>query len=197
MFDTSININLQGSLVQLIPLTLKHNIHLYSILESFPDLMQYSPSVINSLKTAEDYISTALKERAAGRAYPFAVQHAVNGQIYGTTRFGNISSVHNRLEIGWTFLTPEVHGTGINTEMKFLMLTHAFESLKCNRVELKTDRRNLQSRKAILKLGAQEEGTLRSHTLMSDGHRRDTVYYSILQNEWSSIKEMLKQKLNI
>ena len=179
----------------MIPLQRDHAPALHAILRSTPDLMQYSPSVINSLESADVYIQNALAEKTEGRAYPFAVRHRESGHILGTTRFGNIANNHKRLEIGWTFLTPEVHGTGINTEMKYIMLAYAFVDLACNRVEFKTDARNMQSRKAILKIGGKEEGILRSHTLMSDGHRRDTVYFSILQNEWPEVKLVLQSKL--
>ena len=195
MFETSTDIILEGNRVRLTPLTPDHAINLYSILQDSPKLMQFSPSVINSIETAQEYIRVALNAKKQGRAYPFAVLESSSQTVLGTTRYGNISSIHNRLEIGWTFLNPLVHGTGINTEMKYLMLNHAFEELTCNRVELKTDSRNLQSRKAILKLGAKEEGTLRSHTLMSDGYRRDTVYYSILKGEWPQIKTNLISRI--
>ncbi len=120
---------------------------------------------------------------------PFAIFN--QGEMAGTTSFGNISLHDKRIEIGWTWLGKKHQGTGLNPKVKLLLLSFAFEQLGMERVELKTDVNNLASRKAMLKIGATEEGILRSHTLMAFGNRRDTIYYSILKTEWPSVKERL------
>ena len=123
-----------------------------------------------------------------GTRYTFIILDKASGKIAGSTSYGNISDTDKRLEIGWTWLSKEFRGSGLNRHCKFLLLRYAFEELDYERVELKTDTQNLRSRKAMLKLGATEEGILRSHTLMHDGRRRDTTYYSILKSEWEHIK---------
>ena len=111
------------------------------------------------------------------------------------TSFGNISTKDRRLEIGWTWIDKESQGTGLNKYCKHLMLSHAFEKLIMQRVEFKTDNRNNQSKKAIEKIGGTFEGILRSHTLMLDGYRRDTAYYSILKNEWDRINNTIFKEI--
>jgi RimJ/RimL family protein N-acetyltransferase len=104
-------------------------------------------------------------------------------------------ATHRRIEIGFTWIVPRLRRTRVNTEAKLLQLTHAFESLGAVRVEFKTDARNERSRSALLRIGAKEEGTLRSHMLCWDGHRRDSVYFSILDTEWPDVKARLSRKL--
>ena len=120
--------------------------------------------------------------------YPFLIFDKQQQQYAGSTSFGNISNPNARIEIGWTWIGTNFQRTGLNRANKFLMLQYAFETLGFERVELKTDGRNLQSRTAMEKIGATPEGILRSHTVMSDGYRRDTHYYSILKSEWHKIK---------
>jgi RimJ/RimL family protein N-acetyltransferase len=114
----------------------------------------------------------------------FAVVEKASGRIAGATAFGNYSARDQRVEIGWTWLGGPFQGTGINQSMKKLMLDYCFEELKLKRVEIKTDVLNMPARMALLKFGAVEEGVLRSHTLMTHGRRRDTIYYSVLASEW-------------
>lgn len=118
----------------------------------------------------------------------FTIVEKSTGKIAGSTSFGNFSPRDHRIEIGWTWLGKEFQGTGINQEMKYLMLEYCFEKLELKRVEIKTDVLNLPARHALLKLGAIEEGILRSHTLMVKGRRRDTIYYSVLPEDWEKIK---------
>lgn len=145
------------------------------------DLLAYSPSNITTKYDLLKYFETALKAKEQGIAYPFLIFDKSQQAYAGSTRFGNISLQNQRLEIGWTWLGKAFQGTGLNQNVKSLMLSYAFENLNCERVEFKADSRNLQSRKAMEKIGAIYEGCLRSHTLMPDGFRRDTVYYSILK----------------
>jgi RimJ/RimL family protein N-acetyltransferase len=116
-------------------------------------------------------------------------------KIVGSTRFANIEREHRRAEIGWTWLNPAYWRTAMNTEAKYLMLRHAFEQWKCVRVELKTHAKNTRSRTAIARLGAKEEGTLRHHMIQPDGSYRDSVYYSILDEEWPAVKKRLEERL--
>ncbi len=117
------------------------------------------------------------------------------GRVIGSTRYGNIERVHHRLEIGWTWVARQWQRSAINTEAKYLLLRHAFETLKCIRVELKTDSLNESSRAAILRIGAREEGTFRNHMITASGRIRHTVYFSILDSEWPGVKTRLESKL--
>ena len=135
------------------------------------------------LSNAEDFEEWAAGHFSGDRLQ-FVVMDKVSGKIAGATAFGSFSPRDQRIEIGWTWLGKEFQGTGINSQMKKLMLDYCFEVLKVKRVEIKTDVLNLPARKALLKIGATEEGVLRSHTLMTHGRRRDTIYYSFLEGEW-------------
>lgn len=186
---------LETDRIKLIPMMLDHLGDLYAILEKEPDLLKYSPSVVESQDHMKSYIDSALSAKAKGLAYPFIILDKESDLIIGSSRYGNISAVNSRLEIGWTWIKKSFHGSGINTHMKYLMLEYAFETLNVCRVELKSDARNLQSRRAMEKIGAQYEGLLRSHTYMPGDQRRDTVYYSILDNEWLKVKIQLLARM--
>ena len=134
-----------------------------------------------------DYVDKALAVRDAGNALPFVVRDA-GGTIVGSTRFGDIDAVHRRAQIGWTWYAKRVQRTGLNTEAKALLLTHAFEAMACRRVEFYTHVLNHASRAAIARLGAKEEGILRNHMRMPDGHWRDTVVFSIIDSEWPAVR---------
>jgi N-acetyltransferase len=125
----------------------------------------------------------------------FATVERASGKVIGSTRFMNIDRANRRVEIGSTWIIPAWQLTTVNTEAKFLMLRHAFEEWRCIRVELKTDALNQKSRKAILRIGAKEEGTLRKHVITWTGRARDSVYFSILDSEWPEVKARLEQKL--
>ena len=137
------------------------------------------------------YIEAALDEQKRGVSLPFVTIEKSSGEIVGSTRFGNIDRQNRRVEIGWTWINPKWQRTAINTEAKFLMLEQAFENWKCIRVELKTDALNEQSRNAILRIGATEEGILRQHLITDSGRFRDSVYFSIIDAEWEKVKENL------
>lgn len=121
-----------------------------------------------------------------GERLQFTVLEKASGKVAGATAFGNYSPRDQRIEIGWTWLGKAFQGTGINQAMKKLMLDYCFGELKLKRVEIKTDVLNMPARMALLKLGAIEEGILRSHTLLTHGRRRDTIYYSVLEGEWDT-----------
>jgi RimJ/RimL family protein N-acetyltransferase len=151
------------------------------------------------LKTTDDmrrYIETALKWQAEGTALPFATIEKGSGKAVGSTRYANIERTHRRLEIGWTWITPSWQRTAVNTEAKYLMLRHAFETLGCIRVELKTNSLNRKSRDAMLRIGAKEEGILRNHMINPDGSIRHTAYYSVIDSEWPEVKKRLEEKLS-
>jgi N-acetyltransferase len=143
----------------------------------------------------KEYIAGARTAQSAGNALPFAIVDRSTGRAVGSTRFGNFEPAHRRVEIGLTWLGTPWQRTAFNTEAKCLLLTHAFESLGLNRVEFKTDVLNARSRKAILRLGAVEEGVLRRHMIMRNGRVRDSVYYSIIAAEWPAVKANLRGRL--
>lgn len=143
----------------------------------------------------ESYILTALTEQEEKKSLPFIIIRKKDQKIVGTTRYMNIESVIRRLEIGSTWYAKSSQRTGVNTESKYLLLKHAFESLGCLAVELRTHWINHQSRAAIERLGAKLDGVLRNHRIASDGTLRDTVVYSILNSEWPMVKSHLEFKL--
>ena len=157
-----------------------------------PEIWRFTPSRIHDEADLVKYLETACNMYENGQRYPFVIRDLRTGEIAGSTSFGNYSAKDQRVEIGWTWLGRKFQGTGLNKLCKSMLLQYAFEELNCLRVELKTDSMNQQSRKAMLKLGFKEEGILRSHTLMHDGRRRDTIYYSMLADEWDVIKEVLR-----
>jgi RimJ/RimL family protein N-acetyltransferase len=141
------------------------------------------------------HVREMLAAQAAGTMLPFVTIERHTGRVIGATRFMNIEPAHRRLEIGGTWIARPWQRTVVNTEAKYLMLRHSFEVLGCIRVELKTDALNARSRNAILRIGAQEEGTLRQHMITWSGRVRDTVYFSILDSEWPRVKMGLEAKL--
>jgi RimJ/RimL family protein N-acetyltransferase len=159
-------------------------------------LWEFTPGAVRSREEMADYVSAALRTRDEGSALPFVIVEAAGGRVVGSTRFGNIAPEHGRLEIGWTWIAPAWQRTRVNTEVKFLMLRHAFEVMGANRVELKTDALNQRSRRAILRIGAKEEGILREHMITASGRCRDTVYYSILRSEWNGVFSALSKKID-
>ncbi|MGB3542786.1 GNAT family N-acetyltransferase [Rubrivirga sp.] len=181
---------LGGAHVRLEPLTLDHLDALAAVgLEH--DLWRLALSDVRTRADLEGYLRTDLEDQEAYTALPFATvsleSHqagAANETVVGSTRFGNMAPDHRRVEIGWTWITPGWQRTAINTAAKLLMVRHAFEERGCQRVELKTDARSRRSRNAMLRIGATEEGTLRKHVVTDSGHVRDTVYFSVLDDEW-------------
>jgi len=180
---------LENSRVRLEPLNESHFKELLPIVENYPNLLQLSPSPFGTPEKLKENIEIAINGRIEKQRYPFVIFDKQKHRYVGSTSFGSISVKDKRIEIGWTWLDKEVQGSGINFFCKHLLLKYAFEVLEYERVELKTDSRNLQSRKAIEKIGAKFEGELRSHTVMPDGFRRNTVYYSILKDEWKAIED--------
>lgn len=187
-------VTLEGGRFRLEPLADTHHAALCAVgLDD--DLWRWTPKPVRTPDEMADYIAFALAERAAGRALPFAIIDKATGGAIGSTRFGAIEPAHRRVEIGWTWLARPYHRTAANTEAKYLLLRHAFETLGCIRVELKTDSLNERSRAALRRIGAREEGTLRNHMITASGRIRDTVYYSILEGEWPEVKRLLERRL--
>jgi RimJ/RimL family protein N-acetyltransferase len=141
------------------------------------------------------YIETALAMRENNGAMPFAVREAASGEIIGSTRFFNVEAAHRRLEIGHTWYAKRVQRTALNTEAKLLLLGHAFETLKAIAVEFRTHFMNQPSRTAIARLGAKQDGILRNHQIGRDGVARDTVVFSIIENEWPAVRANLRFRL--
>ena len=141
------------------------------------------------------YVHLALENQRKGIDLPFVAIDLASGAVAGSTRYMAIDTKHKRVEIGSTWLNPRYQRTPVNTEAKFLMLAHAFETLGCIRVEFKTHHRNAQSQNALKRIGAIHEGTLRQHMIHTDGTLRDSVYFSILDTEWPTVKTMLEAKL--
>jgi N-acetyltransferase len=187
-------VTLQGDHVRLEPLTPGHHSALCeSCLDE--DLWRWMPRRVRDPEQMREYIATALREQEQGLSLPFATVEVASGRVVGSTRFMNIAGPHRRVEIGSTFIARPWQRTAVNTEAKYLMLGHAFETLGCLRVELKTDSLNERSRAAILRLGATEEGTFRNHMVLDDGRIRHTVYYSIIDSEWPDLRARLRAKL--
>ena len=174
------NLILENEKVLLRPMT-QQDFPLLQTLASDPSMWIY---FTHDLSIPEEFDAWAIPH-FAGERLQFTVIDKEKDQIAGATAFGSFSPRDQRLEIGWTWLGKAFHGTGINQAMKKLMLDYCFSELKLKRVEIKTDVLNLPARKALLKFGAVEEGILRSHTLMTHGRRRDTIYYSVLEGEWN------------
>jgi len=188
--DTRPDLILQGTYVRLEPLAHAHVASLWEVVND-PEIWRWTSS-ITSRDDLERYVDAALEARAAGSAVPFATIDRTSGRPVGSTRFGSIERDHRRVEIGWTWIARAWQRTALNTEAKYLMLRHAFETWGCNRVELKTDALNERSRNAIRRIGAVEEGILRHHMVCDDGRLRDSVYYSILAGEWPGVKARLE-----
>ena len=187
-------VTLAGRHVRLVPLTLEHVPALWEV-GNDDDLWRWTLSHPRSEDDMRRYVQAALDRRAEGGAMPFATLEAATGRVIGSTRYHNIEPPHRRVEIGYTFVARPWQRTPANTEAKFLMLRHAFESLGCVRVELRTNALNQRSRNAILRIGGVEEGTLRRHMADDAGRFRDTVYFSILDDEWPGVKERLEARL--
>jgi RimJ/RimL family protein N-acetyltransferase len=187
-------VTLEGNHVRLEPLTLGHLDALCEVgLEA--DLWRWTTSQLRTRDDMRKYLETAVVWQKAGTAVPFATVLKAGNKVIGSTRFANIEVPHRKAEIGWTWIGKPWQRSPVNTEAKYLMLRHAFEVWKCVRVELKTNALNQVSRRAIGRIGGQEEGTLRRHMINDDGSFRDTVYFSIIEPEWPQVKHDLEAKM--
>lgn len=187
---------LEGERVRLEPM---RRDHLAALTEAgrFDELWKWTTARATTPETMADYMEAALAQADALTALPFVTIDKPSAAIVGSTRFGNIDPVNRRAEIGWTWISPQFQRTYVNSEAKYLMLRHAFDVWSCVRVELKTDVLNEKSRASMLRLGAVEEGVLRRHILTHSGRFRDTIYYSILDDEWPAVRARLEARLRI
>jgi RimJ/RimL family protein N-acetyltransferase len=185
---------LEGRHVRLEPLSQAHEESLIAAAVD-GELWNSTVTIVPSRATMSAYIASALDAQAQGLELPFVIIRKSPGQVVGSTRFYSIERDHRRVEIGYTWLAASAQRTGVNTEAKLLLLTHAFERLRCIRVEFVTDILNHQSRTAILRLGAKQEGILRNHMVMPNGRLRDSVCFSIIEAEWPEVKAGLEAKL--
>ncbi len=188
-FNFSENLVFENERVLLRPLSEDDFEYLLPIALSDEKLLQFSPNQICSEELLGKYIQMAIEERRKGNRYTFIVFDKKANQYAGSTSFMNLSNKDKRIEIGATFYGKPFQKTDLNRNCKFLLMRYIFESLEFERLEFRTDERNIASRTAIEKIGGQYEGTLRSHTLMSDDFRRNTVCYSILRNQWKGLKK--------
>jgi len=194
--DIVVPVTLEGSVVRLEPIRHDHADLFWDVAKNnLEDIFRWIPY---SVRTPEDFralVDKAFTEQERGESVVFATVDRASGRVIGSTRFMNVDRANRRVEIGSTWIAPEWQRTAVNTEAKFLMLRHAFDVWGCMRVELKTDALNQKSRNAILRIGAKEEGTLRRHLVTWTGRVRDTVYFSILDEEWAGVKEKLEARL--
>jgi RimJ/RimL family protein N-acetyltransferase len=159
-----------------------------------PELFQFMSTFIKSDDDLKRFIGQALSDRIEGKSIPFIIIDKKTNTVAGSTRFGNLEVQHKKAEIGWTWLGKEFHNTGLNKAMKYVMLQYAFETMGLNRVEIKTNEHNQRSRRAIESIGGQYEGLLRNHMINEDGTVRNTVYYSIIKEEWPGVKDRIFSK---
>jgi len=159
------------------------------------DLFAHFPYVLSTPDDLARWIDEMLRAQDAGAAVPFVTVDGASGRVAGSTSFLAIDRAHHRAEIGSTWVSPPWQRTAVNTEAKYLMLRHAFETAGANRIEFKTDARNTRSRAALRRIGAREEGIFRNHMVMPDGRLRDSVYFSVIADEWPDVKAALEAKL--
>lgn len=186
---------LEGRYVRLEPVNIDHKSGLCRAITD-GELWQLFFTLVPHPDNIDEFLQNALQAQADGDGLAFGTIDKSTGTVVGSTRFMRASPTNKRVEIGFTFLAKSFQGTRINTEAKLLMLSHAFETLKLNRVEFLTDFLNSRSRAAIARLGAKQEGVLRNHVVMPDGRVRDSVLFSIIANEWPGVKQNLQFRLN-
>ncbi len=188
-------VTLYGNLVRLEPLTIDHAPGLAQV-GNDSNIWQYMLyGDVNSPEKMASWVRDILSRQAQATDLAFAVRHLASGRLAGATRYLDIRPVHRGLEIGGTWYGVEFQRTRVNTEAKYLLLKHAFETLDAIRVQFKADSRNARSLQAIERLGAQREGILRNHMILENGLFRDSVYFSILDSEWPAVKQRLEEKL--
>ena len=185
---------LESELVKLQPLKKSYRTALFNAAED-GKLWELKYTSVPSKDSVESYINSALQHSEAGNALPFVVIFKSTNTIIGSTRYCNAAPEYKRLEIGYTWYSKSYQRTAVNTHCKFLLLRHAFEELNCICVQFKTHLKNVASRRAIERLGAKQDGILRNDRIMNDGSYRDTVVYSIIEEEWPYIKKELESKM--
>ena len=187
---------LEGSVIRLEPMRREHAPLFWEAARgAHEEIFRWYPWPMSTEDDLTKYVERVLAEQEKGLSVAFATVVRESGQIAGSTRFMSMDAPNRHVEIGSTWIVPAWQRTAVNTEAKYLMLRHAFEFWGCLRVELKTDALNLQSRTAMLRLRAKEEGTFRKHLVCWDGRVRDSVYFSIVDTEWPEMKSRLQRRL--
>lgn len=181
------NIILENDIVQLRPIE-RTDIEAITVAANDARIWTHMSVTLLDHTAVENYVEKAIEEREKGISYMFAIIEKASGKLVGCTSFLDISLSHQRLEIGSTWYHPSVWRTAINTNCKFLLLQHCFESVQLNRVQIKTGHENVRSQQAIERIGAHKEGVLRNHMIKKDGTIRHTVMYSIVKEDWQQVK---------
>jgi RimJ/RimL family protein N-acetyltransferase len=188
------NLKLETDKVILRPL-LQEDISSLARIVNDASLWKYFTFLLNNPSELQRWVESALKEREEGKRIPFTIVEKATGDVCGSTSLGSISYYDKRIEIGWSWLGKHYQGTGVNFHAKFSMLSYAFDVLGWERVEIKTDNLNERAKQGLRKIGAKEEGVLRSHMQMPLNRRRDSVFFSILKDEWPSVKNSIFKEI--
>lgn len=183
-------ISLSDKRINLLPITKEHILQMRN-LSSDSDVWTWYTEDLTNPNALEEWMTKRMQETERGDKMTYSVQLKSTGEIIGATSYGHIDWAEKGIEIGWTWLGKKFIGTGINKHMKFLMLQHAFEAMGIERLELRTDEKNVRSRKAMEKIGAIHDGTLRNHRSTQGGRRRNTVVYSIIKSEWQEVRKTM------
>lgn len=185
---------LEGKRTKLIPLTMEHAEELWETAKDESIWTHYTFRKIENIEKFREFLKASLEEASAGKGFTFTIIDKSTGRMKGGTSFLDIQPASRSLEIGRTWIAKELQGTGFNAECKYLLLKYCFEELELIRVFFKTDSNNIRSQKAMEKIGAKYEGTLRNHMIREDGTFRHSAYYSIVESEWSSVKQILGKR---
>ena len=189
-------VKLSGSVVRLDPIRHEHAELFWEVAKNnLDDIFRWIPYRMQTRDDFQLLVAKAFEEQERGESVVFTTVEIASGRVIGSTRFMNIDRHNRRVEIGSTWIAPAWQRTAVNTEAKYLMLRHAFEVWGSFRVELKTDALNSQSRTAIARLGAVQEGIFRRHMITSTGRSRDTVYFSVIEEEWPAVRQNLRDRL--
>ena len=188
---------IRGSNVVLEPISLSHTKGLWEIGQESNDWLYMPRPCFGSFEDAEAWVKNALALSVTGEQITYVLVSPTTKKLMGSTRYLNIKGLHRGLEIGWTWLGKAFQRSAVNTETKYLLLSHAFEVLKAHRVEFKTDARNIRSQHAIQRIGATKEGVFRRHAVVQNGFVRDSVYFSVIDTEWPDVKLALEEKLEM
>jgi RimJ/RimL family protein N-acetyltransferase len=188
------HLSIETDKVRLRPLEQK-DIPSFSPLVKESSLWKYFTFELNEPDELEKWVSLAINDREKGIRFPFSIIEKSTNTITGSSSYGSISYFDKRIEIGWSWLGKQFQGTGINFHAKFCLLNYAFEVLQFERVEIKTDNLNERAKQGLRKIGAIEEGVLRSHMQMPKGRRRDSVYFSIIKNDWPAVRNSIFKEI--
>lgn len=185
---------LSNEIVELVPINESHIVGLFEAAQ-YPEIWTHMSIELKTHEDVKKYVIDGMEKAKKGTDFPFVIFEKSTNRIVGSTSYMDISTVHKRLEIGSTWLTPSVWRSAVNTNCKFLLLQYGFEQLDLHRIQIKTGHENIQSQKAIERLGAVKEGVLRNHMIRKEGNIRHTVMYSITNEEWPLIKERFLNEL--